>query len=91
MLHVIEQLESLQRSIASLAPRAKGFSIGSVKVGHEGRWSGSLDIRVDAPSIKNIAMLLEVIASVRVSVANRLPDAGGLIAAKSWTADLSIQ
>jgi hypothetical protein len=36
-------------------------------------------------------MVLEVVAGIGISVADRLPDAGRLITAESWPPDLSIQ
>ena len=91
MLHVIHELERLERRVAALAARAELLARRRVERGHEWRRRGALEERVDAAAIERVAFVLLVFARVAADESDRLPDVRRLIRVHAFAAHLRIE
>ena len=60
VLHVVHQLQRLQRRVAALAARCRLLAVGGVEVRHERRRRGALEEHVEAAAIQRRAVVLHV-------------------------------
>lgn len=91
LLDIVHQLERLERCVASFTPRAKRLAVGGIEVRHKGYRCGPFDIGVETSAVEILAMLLDVVARVGISVTDRFPNIGRLVSAKARAAEFAIE
>lgn len=91
LLDIVHQLERLERCVASFSPRAKRLAVGGIEVRHKGHRCGPFDIGVETSAVEILAMLLDVVTRVGISVTDRFPNIGRLVSAKARAAEFAIE